>query len=177
MLEPISLSAALCWGYSALAEYTHRTSAISSEAGQVVEAASRLLRDQKGSESLFGMKAMALSRLSSAVNELTIDDEQEAVPPESIQLAGEFLRALPDDLSMPNIGVDPDGAISITWVASGGRMFSVSVSDVDRLAFAWLDGSDKGYSVARFRPPLLPNILLSTLRAVISTHATSLRAA
>lgn len=177
MFEPVPVSDVSCPGYSALAGYARSTSAISDEADQVWEAASQVLRERQGSESLFGTKALALSRLTAAVGALFIDGDQESVTSETFENAEQLVLALPDDLPTPEFGVDPDGAVSLNWVIARTRMFSVSVTDSERIAFAWLDGSDKGHGVVRFRPPVLPTAFASALRGVIASDALIFRAA
>jgi hypothetical protein len=176
MLEPLSMT--LCLGYAALAPYARTSSAVSSEAGQVHQAVSEVLRDHEGSQSLFGRTGLALSCLNAAVSEVSPDDDQSAVNPQALWNAEQFLRALPADVSVPEFSVDPDGAIAFDWLQSRNRMVSVSISHSERIAYAWLDGSDKGHGVARFRDSGIPTILLSLIRTIVNSneHA-SLRAA
>lgn len=177
MLESIStVSAALCLGY-AFAGYTEPTSAISHEAHLVGQAASQVMRGRQSSESLFGPKAQVLSRLTLTVRDLYVDDDQDAVLPGAFRNASLLLVALPDDLPLPEIGIDPDGAISLTWLMSRSRMFSVSVNRSERMAYAWLDGSDRGHAVDRFRPPAVPPVFLSTLRLIVANDRSLVRAA
>lgn len=171
------MSAALCLGYSALAGYARPGSAYSREAGEVSDAACRVMRDRLGSESLFGKKMVGLSTLVATVGSVVADDEQEPVSALARGNAEQFLLALPEDLQMPEVGVDPDGAVSLTWFASRTRMFSASIDESERVAFAWLDGSDKGHAVARFRPPVLPEVLIAMLRSTTTDAGSALRAA
>lgn len=164
-------------GYAALAAYARPTSAVSPEAGQVCEASSEVMRSREESESLFGQKMLALSRLQSAVAEVFVDEEQEAVKSQVLRNAEQFLIALPDDLPSPEFSVEPDGAVSLDWIDSRTRMFSVSVTESERLAYAWLNGSDRGHGVARFRSPEPPRALVSLMQSFVSDYATVLRAA
>lgn len=176
MLAPLSVGA-LYLGYAALAGYARPTSAISSEAGQICETASGIMRDRQGSESLFGQKASALSALRAAIAAVSPDEEQEAVDPQTLINAEQLLLALPDDLPAPEFGVDPDGAISFDWIQSRTRMFSVSVTESERIAYAWLNGSDRGHGVDRFRGPLVSAVLLSVLRSIVTDDGPAFRAA
>lgn len=176
MLEPISVSA-LYLGYAAMAGYARPTSAVSNEAFQICEAATEVMRRREGSETLFGEKALALSALRATVADVFIDADQEAVKPDALWNAEQLLRALPDDLAAPEFSVDPDGAIAFDWIESRTRMFSVSVTESERLAYAWLDGSDRGHGVARFRSPVLPSKLLSSMRSFFADDVPALRAA
>ena len=69
---------------------------------------------------------------------------------ECVLLVHRFLRAMPDDLPIPEFAPEPNGSISLDWIASPDRLFSLSIGRNGRLAYAWLDGADKGHGVARF---------------------------
>lgn len=176
MLASLSVGA-LYFGYAALAGYARPTSAISAEAGQICETASGIMRDRQGSESLFGRKALALSGLRAAVAAVSTDEDQDAVDPQVLFNAEQLVLALPDDLPAPEFGVDPDGAISFDWLQSRTRMFSISVTDSERIAYAWLNGSDRGHGVDRFRGPLVSAVLLSVLRSIVTDDGAAFRAA
>jgi hypothetical protein len=176
MPDPVSIGA-LYIGYAVLAGYARSTSAVSAEAKEICKAAHAVMSDRESSEALFGQKAFALSKLRTAVADVIPDDEQEAVDAQAYWNAEQFLLALPDDLPTPEFGIDPDGAISLDWMPSRTRMFSVSISASERLAYAWLDGSDKGHGVARFRAPAVPTAVLSFLQALVADGSANLRAA
>lgn len=171
----------MCLGYSALDSYARKTSAISAEAQVVTQAASSLLRSREASQSLFGRKALAISGLRSVVSEVAstaADDPDQAIPTSNaLRNAEDFLRALPDDIQLPGFSVDPDGAIALDWIQSRTRMFSISISDSERVAYAWLDGSDRGHAVARFRGQHISPQLLSLIRTVAAYDLSGLRAA
>jgi hypothetical protein len=80
---------------------------------------------------------------------------------------------------MPNVAVDPDGAVALDWIVSRYRMLSISFAgDSDRLAYARLDGTDRGNGVARFSGSAMPRRLLQAIQAVSgSTNDVALRAA
>lgn len=105
MFEPLSIGATYL-GYAVLAGHARPTSAISLEARQVYEAASEVIRDREGSESLFGKKSRAISRLRTVLLSVTSDDEQEVVHPATVLNAEQFLLALPDDLPAPLLSGD-----------------------------------------------------------------------
>ena len=68
---------------------------------------------------------------------------------------------------MPEVAVDPDGAVSLDWIPSRHRMLSVSFEgSSDRLAYAWVDGTDHGSAVTRFDGRTAPNRLLQAIAAV-----------
>ena len=46
--------------------------------------------------------------------------------------------------------------LAFDWIVSRARVFSVSVGTTNRLAFAWIDGTDRGHGVARFDGDAVP---------------------
>ena len=153
------------------------SSAVSAEAGIVSSAAAAVLGSREVSQSLFGRKALAISQLRQIVADVMPDADQEPVDPRALWNAEQFVRALPDDLPIPEFSVDPDGAIALDWILSRVRMLSVSVSTSEILAYAWLDGSDRGHGVCRFRTPVAPAALLSLIKAMAGDHPVALRIA
>ena len=155
------------------AQYT----AVSAEANQVLAARREIDRAQQGAQTLSGRLAETATRLYAAIDALVIDDEQAAVPFDVVQNALRMMRALPDVLPLPEIGIDPDGAISLDWMPTRLRMFSISVSDSEHLAYAWLNGTDRGHGVARLVGGPLPGSLWLQLAEIVGDVAASLRAA
>jgi hypothetical protein len=181
MLETVSVSAFALFclrGPPALVEYAQPSSAVSEEANRLSDAAKSVMRECQDSQSLFGAKANSLSELSSVISGLHVDEDQEPVSPEAFRKARQFILALPDDLPNPTFGIDPDGEISMTWHVARTRIFSVSISESERIAYAWMDGSNSGHGVDRFRTPVLPAMLASALRTIVANGPiTPLRAA
>lgn len=78
-----------------------------------------------------------------------------------------FLCALPDRCPLPEITLEPDGAISLDWIQSRDRLFSVSVGQSSRLAFAWVDGVDSGHGVECFDGRNIPLRILQGIEAIV----------
>ena len=158
-------------------------SAVSSEAGHVRAYAERIIGHVESSAALFGGRMgviAALRDLADSHAEAGWDGDQ-ALPvnPAAIELAVDFVRALPDDCQMPEVGVEPDGAVSLDWLPSRHSMLSISFSgSSDRLAFAWLDGTDRGSAVARFDRQVVPPRLAQAIdAATYKADRAALRAA
>jgi hypothetical protein len=168
-------------GHLALQALAGGSSAISAEAHSVHRAAVDVAGSAERSQALFGAKAAALSRLA----ELTIECAETgwdgadgaAIDPVAASQTERFLRALPDGLPLPDLAVDPDGSISLDWLPSRHRLFSVSIGKSSRLAFAWLDGSDKGHAVARFDGRIVPPLILAGIRNILGRGHAAVRAA
>jgi hypothetical protein len=124
------------------------------------------------SESLFGDKAQLISQLNELCAECSEDDWDgygaEAVS-ETVSLCAEaFIRALPDGMAMPEISAEPDGQIAFDWLPSKTKTFTLSVSSSDRLAYAWIDGSNRGHAVDLFEGDKLPPRVLGELQRILA---------
>lgn len=172
---------ACCLGYLALNAYAGRCSAVSREAGALSRAVAAVVESAERSHALFGRKADALSRLSDLASECAEDDWDanggSAVDPIAVKHAEAFIRVLPDHLPMPEFAADPDGAVSLDWIAARNRVFSVSIGASNRLAYAWLDGTDKGHCVASFDGTSVPRRLMDTLSPILPHGIASFRTA
>ncbi len=151
-------------------------SAISPAAKEINRAATAIVAAMEQSQAQFGAKAEAISRLMMLADEYAMD-ETIAIHPRTILTAECFLRALPDFLPLPEFSVEPDGAISLDWIESRNRLFSLSVGANNRLAYAWLDGTDRGHGVARFDGQQIPMRVIEGIIAITKNENASFRAA
>lgn len=170
MLEPVSV-VGLQLGVAALYALARPGSAVSSEAGLVQARAEEMVGRVESSGALFGGKTAVISALWGLAQSHAEPgwDGGEALPVDrrAISLAVAFIRALPADCMMPEVAVDPDGAVALDWMVSRHRMLSISFAgDSDRLAYAWVDGTDRGNAVARFERDTVPGRLLQAIQAV-----------
>jgi hypothetical protein len=172
MLEPFSTLGIGLVGYAALHAYAYGSSAISPEAQAVRKAASAVVEFAEQSQALFGQKSVAISQIVSLAKECAEAgwDGDEAAPIDSaaVYTAVEFIRAMPDDLPLPEFAPEPDGSISLDWIQSRNRLFSLSVGSTNRLAYAWLDGSDKGHGVARFDGEQIPSRIIEGILEIMN---------
>lgn len=134
--------------------------------------AAAVMRSVSESQALFGAKAAMISQLWALVEEHAAPnwDGEEALPLSAIAAceAEAFIRSLPDGIPMPELSPEPDGAISLDWIRSRHCLFSLSIGTSNRLAYAWLDGSDRGHAVARFDGEQVPPRIIEGIRAVMS---------
>ncbi|WP_276965145.1 hypothetical protein [Metallibacterium scheffleri] len=143
-------------------------SAVSAEAQHVLDSAAQLVARVESSMWLFGRKMAVMTMLDSLTTSHAENgwDGEQALPAShaAIGLAADFIRALPDDIDMPDVGVEPDGAVTLDWLPSRHRMLSVSFGGSgNRLAYAWLDGSDRGSGVVRFNRQAIPRTLMEAI--------------
>jgi hypothetical protein len=145
--------------------------AVSREAYSVRKAAAKIVESIERSVALFGEKAAALSRLAALATECMQADwdgaDAAAIDPLAVLFARRFLRALPESLPLPEFAAEPDGSISLDWIRSRNRLFSLSVGRSNRLAYAWLDGADRGHGVARFDGQNVPARVLEGIKGIL----------
>jgi hypothetical protein len=79
--------------------------------------------------------------------------------------AANFLRALPEGYSLPEIALEPDGSISLDWIRSRSKVLSLSVGMSNRLPYAWINGGVSGHAVAAFDGENIPPDILERLSA------------
>jgi hypothetical protein len=176
MSEAVS-SLDLFAGYTTVQTLASIGSAVSSESEVLRQRVADIRRSTERSQSLFGGKAAAISQIWALVNECAEPgwngDGAEPVDRLAAFAAADFIRAVPDGLPLPEAAAEPDGAISLDWILSRNRLFSVSVGTSGRVAFAWLDGSDRGHGVARFDGERVPRPILDGITAIARHgHAT-----
>lgn len=168
-------------GFPALLAFAGGGSAVSQEADAVRAAAAAALAAAERSQALFGEKAAAIEQLAM----LAIECGEEnwdgsgaaAVDLEILAMARRFLRALPDGMPLPEFAAEPDGSVSLDWIRSRNHLFSVSIGRRNRLAYAWLDGSDTGHGVARFDGHTVPPKITDGIAEIMGSGRAALRAA
>ena len=159
-------------GFGALYSLARAGSASSSEAQTVRRAAGIVVNSVERSHALFGDKASAISQIWALANECAKPgwDGDGALPLNRLAAfkAISFIRALPDGVPLPEFAPEPDGSISLDWIQSRNRFFSLSVGTSNRLAYAWLDGTDKGHAVARFDEENMPPRIFEGIRTIMN---------
>jgi hypothetical protein len=82
-----------------------------------------------------------------------------------------FLRELPAELPMPELGLDPDGDVALDWSVAHDRRLSLSLGDTPRAACAWIDGASSGHCVEIYDGRGIPRGVLERLRALCGSGA------
>ena len=171
MFEAVS-AVSVQQGFSSLYSLARPGSAISAEAQVVLLAATSVVDSVERSQALFGDKATAISQLWALANECGEPgwDGDDALPLDhrAVFRAVAVIRTLPEGVPLPEFAPEPDGSISLDWISSRNRLFSLSVGIGDRLPYAWLDGTDKGHAVARFDGVSVPARILEGIRAILN---------
>ncbi len=121
------------------------------------------------------VKPDAISRLTMVVNEYALD-ESITIQPRAVAMAKQFLKVLPDGISPPEFSIEPDGSISMDWIAARNRVFSISVGTDDRFACAWLDGTNKGHCVENFNGREIPKRIIDGIKAILTGGYATFRA-
>ncbi len=170
MPEPISTIGLYCLTYATLERYARCGSAISAEAQDAQSAATAVVASVEQSQFLFGKKSAAIAQLLDMAYECReVDWNGEgalAISPTAVFIAKAFVRLLPDDIPLPEFAPEPDGCVSMDWIQSRNRLFSLSVGTNHRIAYTWLDGTDKGHAVARFDEEEIPPRILEGIRGI-----------
>ena len=165
--------------HAALNAYARRRSAVSDEAQAAQEVATDVIAFTEQSQVLFGYKTAAVSQLWALAAECAEENWDGfgavGIDENAVLNAEEFVRALPAGVSVPEFAPEPDGSISLDWIESQHRIFSVSVGSGARLAYAWLDGTDRGHAVARFDGLTIPERILDGIREIMSHVHTPVR--
>ena len=181
MPEPISTALSVCIGFAALNGYRRNDSAVSVEAKSAAAQLAKVLSAAEESQALFGAKSNALLDLQDLANECVDDnwDGNKAVGIDSFALwnAENFVRALPNGFPLPEFAPEPDGSISLDWIESRSSLFSLSIGPSNRIAYAWLDGTDKGHGVAQFDGVTIPSRILFEIQPIIKNGKSTLRTA
>ena len=177
MLETISTIGLV--GYAALNAFARAGSAVSTDAQAVRNAAYAVVSSAERSYALFGAKATAIAQILALAKECANADwdGEDATPVDrrAAISAVDFIRALPGEFALPEFAPEPDGSISLDWIESRSRLFSLSVGTNNRLAYAWLDGADKGHAVARFDGERVPPRILEGIRGVMDRGISTVR--
>ena len=148
----------------------HPCNAVSHEADYIQKFKSDIVYSAEQSIALFGGKEQVISMICEIEAECGVSDWDgygaSPVSYLSALKAKEFVRCLPANLPMPEVAPEPDGSLSLDWMTSKSRRFSVSVGNTDRLAYAWIDGSDQGHAVARFDVETIPSRILEGIVSI-----------
>jgi hypothetical protein len=169
------------FGYAGLSKYARLGSAVSTAAASSREAAVVIWLGAENSESLFGKKNVSIEQLRELEHDCAEDGWDGsgalALDSEALKRTREVVLALPDGFPVPECSPEPDGSISLDWICSRYRLFSLSVGAGDRVAYAWLDGADKGHGVTRLDGCSLPARVLNDIQAIANHGTPTLRVA
>ncbi len=179
MPEPFLIGAVT--SYLVLQAYARRGNAISPDALAAQSAASALVQYVEKSQALFGEKGSAISLLSILAIECAEPDWDgngaRAINPLAVAIAEAFVRALPVNVPLPEFAPEPDGSVSLDWIQAQDRLFTLSIGSNRRLAYAWLDGTDKGHAVARFDGEIIPPRILEGINSILYHGAVTIKSA
>jgi hypothetical protein len=176
MPEPISTIGLGFAGYVTLSTYARGGSAISVEASAARNAANAVITSMERSQAIFGETTAAISQLRTLASECGEENWDgygaAIIDPRAVSNAEAIVRALPMGVPLPEFAPEPDGSVSLDWIQSRTRRFSLSVGRTQRLAYAWLDGTDRGHGVATFDGSTIPTRIIEGIFAIIKNgHA------
>ena len=132
--------------------------------------ASSVVGQASESQALYGKKSDAISELMKLYNECSEPDWDGygscALSEMAVRNAEAFIFALPDDVSLPEFAPEPSGFISLDWIHSQRCMFSMSMGTNNRLACAWIDGSNRGHALESFSDGRISPGVIDSIRRV-----------
>ncbi|MFH1421996.1 MAG: hypothetical protein ABIH42_04700 [Planctomycetota bacterium] len=70
-------------------------------------------------------------------------EDAEPISAETLQNAREILESFPLGIEPPEVGAEPDGAITLEWYKSPDRVISISINPDSRLYFAAIIGATR----------------------------------
>jgi len=110
-----------------------------------------------------------LQEVAEEYNELNWDGYGAlSVSENSLENAKNLVRILPTDIPLPEIEVDPDGEVSFDWYNDADDVFSVSIGETGKLAFAGMFGRNEVHGVEHFYNEM-PGAILFYLRRMLDT--------
>jgi hypothetical protein len=83
---------------------------------------------------------------------------------ETLERVVAFLRALPENVPVPDLVPEPDGEVSVEWQNGPRRVFSVSIGPHGRLSYAGLLGASRWHGVDLFFGAVPPEIIRGIAR-------------
>ena len=163
-------------GYTSLLTPAQQHSAVSEEIRVIREKALGLSKHVESSRALFGPKEDALDRLYELAAECAEADWDgygaEAVSQNAVERSAHFIRRLPEGLPLPEISVEPDGEIALDWSPTPTQTFSVSIGPADRMACAWVNGTEHGHVVAYSNNGEIPSRILQEIQRITDNDST-----
>ena len=153
--------------FPALGTLTRLRNAVSGPAEELDRKLGDVVVSTQRSWALFGTKSDAISAIwavaAEAAEENWNGEGALAIHPAAATNAVTFIQTLPACVAMPEVSPEPDGGISLDWIQSRKRIFSVSIGRNRSLPFAWLDGASRGYGVVSFDGEDMPNRVLDEI--------------
>jgi len=180
-LSVIAIAAGCFTACPAPASSATLDTAVSAESRSLSEIIGRERRHQQQSVALYGAK----NTVESAIWTLFAEhgqpgwdgDGAEALEMAAAHQAIALIRTLPDSLSLPEVGVDPDGSVMLDWIASRHRSLTLSVDASGIIPFAWIDNGDRGHGVVRFDGMGFPKALIRLIADLTGNNDAAIRAA
>jgi len=145
------------------------TSGSSNEARLLAEAIADNGRHLRQSFILGGAGNDAFQKLCLIIDECRFPnwDGYGALPvaAEAFMYAAAFLRTMPLGAPAPDVGIEPDGSLTLEWHKSAYRSLSVSVSPEGDLHYSALIGPNKAYGTEAFLGDI-PQTILDLVRRI-----------
>ena len=144
-------------------------SGVSGSAEEVDRKLGDVFTSSQRSRALFGSKSDAISAVWAVATEAAEEDwnGEGALAVHGVAAANALVsfKRFPHLCNARSLA-EPDGGISLDWIQSRTRIFSVSIGCNRCLPFAWLDGTSRGYGVVSFDGEDMPNRVLDEISKI-----------
>ena len=126
-------------------------------------------------------EALTLRRLAESAWFELVEAAQEAAVPDwdgygarpidarAYVQAERFFSTLPTTTPVPDVSIDPDGEVSISWNLAPDWVFSVSIGPTGRLSYAGLYGTSKAHGTEWFLNEI-PEAVLDNLTRLFTAR-------
>lgn len=118
-----------------------------------------------------GTQISSLASLSEIVGDASNEnwDGEGGLPvcAKAVARTAHLISMMPNDWPAPDIGVDPDGEISLSWTTGRRRTVSVSIGPESKIAMAWIIDGEKAYGADSFTTEL-PVLLTAQVDRILS---------
>lgn len=143
-----------------------------SDAAQYVDRETRRQRRRLSESNAFGIENTIHEELAGVWETCREADWDgfgaEPITEDALRNAYLFLESLPWGLTMPSIGAEPDGQVTLEWHKSAWRTLSVSVTPDGDLHYAALIGPNKSYGTEAFFGEA-PAAIIELIRRIYTT--------
>lgn len=127
---------------------------------QEMETTEKLLQE---SNILVAAKKEILQKLDEVFKECSLDGwdglNAEHVSEGTLRIAKSFLKSFPLGIESPDVGAEPDGAITLEWYKSSNNVISFSINPDGTLSYAAIIGYKKKYGSDSACVPISEDLL------------------
>lgn len=115
--------------------------------------------------------AELISEIDEIANECAVSDwdgyDAEPIHSDTIIKARGFIYSIPQNLPLPEVAPESDGEISFDWIWAKNRALSLSINKNGAIAYAWIDGEERGHAVAKCDEKGISSRIINSIKAFL----------